>query len=236
MDKVVSLFTGIYGVGDSIATKWYKMGWRTLYDVKNHESELTHDQKIGLKYYSDINSKIERDEMVKIEKVVSDAIKNVDPSYVVHLGGSFRRGEPLCGDADFIVTHPDSEFTSGHSIHRIINKLEESEVKVIHLTNLLTDHHLYKGLIRLSSVPESLYRRIDLLMVPFDELGSALIQWTGNDLFNRRLRVLAKNKGMKLSQHGLFLLNPDGSSTRIASKTEMDVFNALGMFLLKSYL
>jgi len=78
------------------------MGWRSLEDVKNHESELTHDQKIGLKYYTDINSKIERDEMVKIKEVVSDAIKQVHPGYVVYLGGSFRREEPVCGDADFV--------------------------------------------------------------------------------------------------------------------------------------
>jgi hypothetical protein len=37
---------------------------------------------------------------------------------------------------------------------------------------------------------------------------------------------------MKLSQHGLFLVEPDGSSHKIAGKTEMDVFNALGISLL----
>jgi DNA polymerase/3'-5' exonuclease PolX len=117
---------------------------------------------------------------------------------------------------------------SRHSIQVIIKKLEENGVEFIHLTNLLTDHDLYKGLFKLNSLPGSLFRRIDILIVPFDELGSALIQWTGNDLFNRRLRTLAKSKSMKLTQHGLFSVEPDGSSTKIASKTEMDVFNALG--------
>jgi DNA polymerase/3'-5' exonuclease PolX len=107
--------------------------------------------------------------------------------------------------------------------------LEENGIKFIHLTNLLTDHDLYKGLFKLNGLSEDLFRRIDILMVPYDELGSALIQWTGNDLFNRRLRTLAKSRGMKLSQHGLFLVEPDGSLHKIAGKTEMDVFNALGI-------
>lgn len=237
VDRVVNLFTGIYGVGDSIATRWYNMGWRSLGDVRAHESELTHDQRIGLKYYTDINSKIKRDEMIKINDAVSKAIKDLDPGYEVYLGGSFRREEPVCGDADFVgkivflkkVTHLDPKLTSRHSIQVIIRKLEENGIKFIHLTNLLTDHDLYKGLFKLNGLSEDLFRRIDILMVPYDELGSALIQWTGNDLFNRRLRTLAKSRGMKLSQHGLFLVEPDGSLHKIAGKTEMDVFNALGI-------
>lgn len=102
IDSIVNLFKGIYGVGDSIATKWYKMGWRSLQDVERHEEDLTNDQKIGLKYYSDINTKIGRDEMIRIGKLVSDSIKELDSGFIVHLAGSFRREESLCGDADFV--------------------------------------------------------------------------------------------------------------------------------------
>lgn len=109
----------------------------------------------------------------------------------------------------------------------IIQKIEENGMEFLHLTSQVTDHEFYKGLCRLN-VPGSLFRRIDIVVVPFDELGSSLLQWTGNDLFNRRLRYLAKTKGMKLNQHGLFEIEPDGSSRNIASKTEMDIFIALG--------
>ena len=109
----------------------------------------------------------------------------------------------------------------------ILQKIEEFGMEMIHLTDLSIDHDLYKGLCNFN-VPGSLWRRIDIVIVPIDELGSTLIQWTGNDLFNRRLRQSAKAKGMKLSQHGLFLVEHDGSVNRIASKTEMEVFEALG--------
>jgi DNA polymerase IV len=35
-------------------------------------------------------------------------------------------------------------------------------------------------------------------------MGAALIYFTGNDIFNRSLRLLASKKGMRLNQKGLF--------------------------------
>ncbi|KAK8872993.1 DNA polymerase lambda [Apiospora arundinis] len=49
-----------------------------------------------------------------------------------------------------------------------------------------------------------IWRRIDLLLVPESELGAALIYFTGNDIFNRSMRLLAQKKGMRLNQRGLY--------------------------------
>lgn len=35
-------------------------------------------------------------------------------------------------------------------------------------------------------------------------MGAALIYFTGNDIFNRSIRLLASNKGMRLNQRGLY--------------------------------
>ena len=45
-------------------------------------------------------------------------------------------------------------------------------------------------------------RRIDILGVPFPELGAALIYFTGNDIFNRSLRLKARHMGYSLNQRG----------------------------------
>lgn len=50
----------------------------------------------------------------------------------------------------------------------------------------------------------SQWRRIDLLVVPWDERGAALLYFTGNDIFNRSMRLLASKKGYGLNQRGLF--------------------------------
>lgn len=41
-------------------------------------------------------------------------------------------------------------------------------------------------------------------MVPWDERGAALLYFTGNDIFNRSMRLLASKKGYGLNQRGLF--------------------------------
>lgn len=48
------------------------------------------------------------------------------------------------------------------------------------------------------------WRRIDFLLVPETEFGAALIYFTGNDIFNRSMRLLALRKGMRLNQRGLY--------------------------------
>jgi DNA polymerase IV len=35
-------------------------------------------------------------------------------------------------------------------------------------------------------------------------MGAALIYFTGNDIFNRSIRLLASKKGMRLNQRGLY--------------------------------
>ena len=38
------------------------------------------------------------------------------------------------------------------------------------------------------------WRRIDFLLVPEEEMGAALLYFTGNDIFNRSMRLLASKK------------------------------------------
>ncbi|KAG6194111.1 hypothetical protein E4U10_003296 [Claviceps purpurea] len=49
-----------------------------------------------------------------------------------------------------------------------------------------------------------IWRRIDFLLVPETERGAALIYFTGNDIFNRSMRLLARRKGMRLNDKGLW--------------------------------
>ncbi len=84
---------------------------------------------------------------------------------------------------------------------------------------------------------DEIWRRIDILLVPSAELGASLLYFTGNDLFNRSIRLLARKKGWKLNQHGLFsrpvtyrpgllrapsFVSTRGSSTDEAARTQTD--------------
>jgi DNA polymerase lambda/DNA polymerase IV len=41
-------------------------------------------------------------------------------------------------------------------------------------------------------------------LVPESQYGAALVYFTGNDIFNRSMRLLASRKGMRLNQRGLY--------------------------------
>lgn len=72
--------------------------------------------------------------------------------------------------------------------------------------------------------------------VPYDELGAALIYFTGNDIFNRSLRLKARHMGLSLNQRGLFKDVIRDRKTgvkltageRVASRTEQEIFEKLG--------
>jgi len=65
---------------------------------------------------------------------------------------------------------------------------------------------------------------VDLRVVPAKSYGAALNYFTGNKDHNVRLRQIAKMKGMKLSEYGLFKGNK-----QVAGGTEEDVYKALGL-------
>lgn len=65
------------------------------------------------------------------------------------------------------------------------------------------------------------WRRLDLLMVPWKEKGAALIYFTGNDSYNRSLRILAKSKGYHLNEKGLFRI--PGFSHKSTFESQADV-------------
>lgn len=67
-------------------------------------------------------------------------------------------------------------------------------------------------------------RRVDFFCCRWSELGAARLQWTGPKEFNRWIRIQAAQKGMKLTQHGLYR----GETTLLESFDEERIFELLG--------
>lgn len=106
------------------------------------------------------------------------------------------------------------------------------------ITHALASSHNDDGSkwLGVSRLPNGIHRRLDILFVPWKERGAALIYFTGNDIFNRSLRLLASKKGMGLNQRGLFKDTMRGPGrvkltrgTLIASETEEEIFEILGV-------
>ncbi|CAJ1052678.1 DNA polymerase lambda [Xyrichtys novacula] len=231
---VLELFTNIWGAGAKTAQLWYQQGFRTLEDIRT-KAHLTNTQKIGLKHYDDFLDRMPREEAGAIEKVVRDAAHAIDPHLLAMACGSYRRGKATCGDVDVLITHPD-----GNSHKGIFSKV----LQILHDSGFLTDDLVsheengeqkkYMGVCRLPG-PDQRHRRLDVIVVPYNEFACAIMYFTGSAHFNRSMRALAKTKNMSLSEHSL---NKDvvrqGSlkvygGSPLSTRTEKDVFSLLGV-------
>ncbi|KAF4627901.1 hypothetical protein G7Y89_g10255 [Cudoniella acicularis] len=202
----------IYGVGLGQAWKWFYAGHRTLEDLKSRV-QLMPNQEIVIDHYDHFNTRIPRDEMTALCDIVKKAAAEIDPDIEAIIGGSYRRGPPNSGDIDFILTKPDT--CSSAELLPILNKL------INHLTStgflvaaLAIPGYRDKSGSKWHGAcvhPDSdVWRRIDFLIVLETEFGAASLYFTGDDIFNRSMRLLSGKKGMRLNQRGLYRDVPRG--------------------------
>ena len=166
-----------------------------------------------------------------------DCISKVDSEIQVIIGGSYRRGAADSGDIDFIITKPDMTLDNLRTIivDTVIPLLFSA--KYLQAALAATTKESGSKWHGAASVPGSrIWRRVDFLLVPGDELGAALIYFTGNDLFNRSIRLLASKKGMRLNQRGLYKDVIRGNNreritqgTLVEGKSEKKIFDILGV-------
>ena len=231
--EAINLFVGVWGAGPTTAETWVSQGLKTLEDLKNH-GKLTRQQEIGLKYYDEFLERMPQEEAGQIEEVVKNAALEINPGLEAFACGSYRRGKPTCGDVDVIVSHPD-----GKSHEGVMTKLLESLKSSGFLTDDLTfaengEHRKYLGVCKLPG-ENSKHRRLDIIVVPYNEWACSLLYFTGSDYFNRSMRLLAKNNGMSLSEHSLNtgVVRKGGEKifegTPLPVFSEKDVFDYLGL-------
>ena len=235
-DQVLQLFMKIYGVGLRQATKWVDQGYRTISDLLDKAS-LTKNQEIGIHHLEDFQTRIPRGEVDRHDQYVRKVCTQIDSTLQITIGGSYRRGADDSGDVDFIITKPDCpiEILRTIVLETIIPHLfEKGYLKVGLATTAKEDGSKWHGAATLPG--ETTWRRVDFLLVPWEEMGAALIYFTGNDIFNRSIRLLASKKGMRLNQRGLWkdvMRGPNRSrmtqGTLVEGKDERKIFDILGV-------
>ncbi|XP_069095661.1 DNA polymerase lambda isoform X3 [Pleurodeles waltl] len=209
-------------------------GFRSLNDIRT-KATLTSQQVVGLKYYEDLLDRMPREEAAEIEQTVREVAHSINPGLLSVACGSYRRGKLTCGDVDVLVTHPD-----GNSHKGIFGKLIDG----LKMRGFLTDDLVsqedsgsqkkYMGVCCLPG-PRRKHRRLDVIVVPYNEFACSLMYFTGSAYFNRSMRALAKTKGMSLSEHSLNKDVVRNGSVKVSTgvplptATEKDVFELLGL-------
>ncbi|KND89515.1 DNA polymerase lambda [Tolypocladium ophioglossoides CBS 100239] len=214
-DAILQLFLQIYGVGNKQAEQWIARGYRTLDDLAQ-KAKLTPSQTVGIEHYDDLNTRIPRREVEALGAVVRKAAARIDPAVELIVGGSYRRGADSSHDIDFIVTKCGTESTADlrQFMDKLVRQLESDKFLVARLASSRpgSDGSKWHGCCVLPRIKgfnddesyRATWRRIDFLLVPETEMGAAPIYFTGNDIFNRSMRLLASKKGMRLNQRGLY--------------------------------
>ncbi|CAD6446693.1 9e0816d0-2c46-44c0-9507-b0847a2cdc38 [Sclerotinia trifoliorum] len=219
-DKILKLFMGIYGVNFKLASKWISQGHRTFADLEQN-IKLSPNQQIGIAHYNDLQLRIPRTEIEELGKHIMETAQSLDPDIEITIGGSYRRGAKSSGDIDIIITRAHT--TSTTQLTPFLSSLVKILTDSHFLVAALAVPHNNEGskwhgccVLPLSSSSSSSsssptthtnphpWRRIDFLLVPSTQLGAALIYFTGDDIFNRSMRLLAGKKGMRLNQRGLY--------------------------------
>ncbi|XP_022985529.1 DNA polymerase lambda isoform X4 [Cucurbita maxima] len=203
--RTISLFGEVWGIGPATALRLYDKGCRTLDDLQ--KESLTHAQKIGLKYFDDIKQRIPRNEVGCFTLAVFATLAYVSGSYCLWRIISARE----------VVL-----WRYGHCNHT--SRWEKG-----------TDSGVdtYFGLCTYPG--RELRHRIDLKVYPRDIYAFGLLAWTGNDVLNRRLRLVAESKGFRMDDTGLYPATQGSGGKRGAKgsaslkfDTEKEIFEFLG--------
>ena len=93
------------------------------------------------------------------------------------------------------------------------------------LVDSMTDKKIKTKYMGFSKLKDNMIRRIDIRFITFDSYYSALLYFTGSGDLNKKMRQIAKDKGYKLSEYGLF----DTNGNCISITSERDIFKKLSM-------
>lgn len=231
----------IHGIGHKTAYELVtKHGIKSIKDLKKAYNEgtiqVTNIVLTALKYHGIYEKNIPRSEIDKIYEYLLIKAKTIDNDLSITICGSYRRLRPTSNDVDVLVIHPsiktklqlENQPKAENYLLRLIRLLRDDKFLLDNLTD--KDYEIkYMGFCQLvENNHEYPVRRIDFRYLPAGSYPAAILYFTGNAEFNKRMRGLAEQLGYTLNEYGLYKLEGN-KKIRIETKTEKDIFDKLGM-------
>jgi len=141
-----------------------------------------------------------------LAKRIVETLREKTGSKKIEWAGSLRRMRENIGDIDILATGPNRE------------KIVYAFTHLPEVKELLASGETKASVIVEGGV------QIDIRVVEEDSYGAALQYFTGSKGHNIHLRGIAKAKGIKINEYGVFK-----GEKKIGGKEEQDVYKALGM-------
>lgn len=162
----------------------------------------------GLALYKQQTSRLLLNQAVPVAEKIVEQLKEHLEVEDVSPAGSLRRWQETIGDIDILAATDRSE-----KVADIFCKLPDV-VAVLAKGTTKCSVLLHSGL------------QVDLRLVRPEQFGSALQYFTGSKAHNIHLREIAKKRGLKLSEYGIFRVKGDKF---LAGATEEEVYAQLGL-------
>lgn len=180
--------------------------------------------KDGIALRSQAANRMGLPDALGIGQVLVERLRKLKSVKSAEIAGSLRRRKETIGDVDLVAAIKNMD--DGDDIAAEFVKFPEVQ-KV-----------LAQGRSK-SSVLTAGGLQVDLRLVPVENFGAALLYFTGSKDHNVRIRGMALDKGMTLSEWGLYKLDEYEKADKkpasppsiapVASKTEADIYRKLGM-------
>lgn len=146
----------------------------------------------------------------KIAQALRDYVSTCRSIQQLEIAGSYRRGKETIGDLDLLVVSSDPQ--------EVMDRFADfPEIAAV----------LGRGDTKMSIRIET-GLQVDLRVVPAKSFGAALQYFTGSKDHNVILRGLAKQRGLKINEYGVFRVQGD-QEEYMAGATEKDVYATLDL-------
>jgi DNA polymerase/3'-5' exonuclease PolX len=224
-NNIVNELTEVIGIGTVIAQKLiqkYKIKSLDELIKKVNSGEIKVNDKImlGLKYVGKFKGKIPRQHIDDIQKYLTKFNSNIV------ICGSYRRGLEYSSDIDVLLYSQDlltiDDVKKSNMLNNYVKQLTKYKLIVDNITN--NNVTKYMGFIKW----ENTIRRIDIRLIPYESIYTALVYFTGSYELNKIMRRKAKDLGYKLNEYGLYKNNKI-----IYITSEKELFKKLDMKYLK---
>jgi len=162
----------------------------------------------GISIAAAANQRILWSKADSIVQQLRDHMKKCKQVKQLEFAGSYRRGKETVGDLDVLISSNNVDKVMDH-----FGKFEGIGTVIV------------RGDTKMSVRLENEFQ-IDLRVVPDESFGAALLYFTGSKEHNVIVRGMAKQKGLKINEWGVYRLDDD---EWIAGKTEADVYATLDL-------
>ena len=227
--KIIDELMEVIGIGHK-----YPIDLINKYNIKsidelilniNNNKILVNDKiKLGLKYYGKFKGKIPRKEIDNIYDFLDKINDNND--LIIIICGSYRREEKYSSDIDILICDLNlitmEDVIKSNYLINYVNLLKTNKFIIDDITNnnIITK---YMGFCKYKNNP---IRRIDIRLIQYESIYTAIVYFTGSNNFNQEMRKQAKKLGYKLSEYGLY---DKKTNDMIYIDSELDLFNKLEM-------